>query len=333
MFRYTGSVIFMRKVLTIAGLSLIPLLVPSDTFACSCVYYENADQRHQAYYDNADIIIQGVPISTSSSQDGQTQTAISVEKVWKGQADAYIDVQTADNSAACGVEMKIDQPTVIFATKTDGRYTTGSCSGTAPATESQEVTEWLNRDSSSASSIAQSSSSKEAVFSDVPASHPNAEAIEFVKNAGIVSGYSDGTYKPDQYINRAEFTKIIIGATFGPEYIEGCDLPSLFPDVLSSDWFAPYVCQAKREGVIGGYPDGTFKPASNVNFAEAAKIVVIAFNLNVDKTDALSAWWKPYVYALATIGGLPTSFSDPNQLVTRGEMAEMIMRVRLGIGQ
>ncbi|MBM3231249.1 S-layer homology domain-containing protein [Candidatus Peregrinibacteria bacterium] len=181
------------------------------------------------------------------------------------------------------------------------------------------------------SSSGQQQSSSAGVFSDVPPTHPNASAISFVREEGIVKGYSDGSFKPDARINRAEFTKIIIGATFGPENIEACELTSLFSDVSAGDWFAPFVCLAKKENIIAGYPDGTFKPAQNVNFAEASKIVVNAFSLAIDPKDAEGVWWRPYVYALSRISALPTTFSDPNQFVTRGEMAEIIMRVMLGI--
>ena len=46
-----------------------------------------------------------------------------------------------------------------------------------------------------------------------------------------------------------------------------------FPDV-TDEWFAQYVCAAKRLGWVGGYPDGTFRPAHSVNRAEAIKIII-----------------------------------------------------------
>lgn len=176
-----------------------------------------------------------------------------------------------------------------------------------------------------------SSSSKSPSFTDVDASHANASAIDFVKERKIVSGYPDGSFGPEKPINRAEFTKIVIGAVYGTEPIEGCALDVSFKDVLRTDWFWPFIVAAKCKGVIDGYPDGTFKPAQNVNFAEAAKIVVNTFNIEIREEEALGVWWRPYVYALARIGGLPPTFSDPNQLVTRGEMAEMIYRVIQGL--
>lgn len=103
-------------------------------------------------------------------------------------------------------------------------------------------------------------------FSDVEASHANAEAITYVQGEGIVNGYPDGTFQPFAAINRAEFTKIVMGALFNDMEGGNC-----FPDV-KDQWFAPYVCRAKAEGIIGGYPDGTFGPEKPVSFAEAATI-------------------------------------------------------------
>lgn len=177
-----------------------------------------------------------------------------------------------------------------------------------------------------------SSSSVSAIFMDVDLSHPNAKAIRFVKNAGVVEGYPDGSFKPGNLINRAEFTKIIISATFPKNDIDTCETGSSFSDVHADDWFGHVVCKAQEANVIGGYPDGTFRPGNNVNFAEAAKIVVNAFAVPITSDDQ-TVWWRPFVFSLAHIGGLPASFSDPNQLLTRADMAEIIERVMRGMGK
>lgn len=156
-------------------------------------------------------------------------------------------------------------------------------------------------------------------FSDVEAEHANAEAITYVQGEGIVSGYPDGTFKPFAAINRAEFTKIVIGAIFND--IEG---GNCFPDV-ADQWFAPYVCRAKAEGIIGGYPDGTFGPEKPVSFAEAAKIIAGAMGL--DATGATTVWYEQFVRALAAKNAIPTSIRAFDAQVTRGQMAEMIFRL------
>lgn len=169
-------------------------------------------------------------------------------------------------------------------------------------------------------------------FKDVFSNHANFDAIEYVKSEDIVEGYADGTYKPSQRINRAEFTKIIVGAAFdynSNQDPSGYDIFSLsgltFSDLDSGAWYNPYLRRAVEEGVIGGYPDGTFKPAESINFAEAAKIVVISFDLEYGSD---TIWYKPFTDALTSKGAVPSSIRNPDQKITRGEMAEIIYRLQ-----
>ncbi|MFA7682014.1 MAG: S-layer homology domain-containing protein [Candidatus Peribacteraceae bacterium] len=155
-------------------------------------------------------------------------------------------------------------------------------------------------------------------------------AIQYLLDNNIASGYPDGTFRPENSINRAEFTKIIVGATHEKDQIGECIMLSSvtpFPDVAVEDWFMPYTCTARRFGIMDGYPDGSFKPAQNVNTAEAAKIVVGAFELETEAGN-YENWYTPYVNALHSLDALPASTQDPAHLLTRGEMAEIIYRVR-----
>ncbi|MEI7511354.1 MAG: S-layer homology domain-containing protein [Candidatus Peregrinibacteria bacterium] len=116
-------------------------------------------------------------------------------------------------------------------------------------------------------------------FSDVYAEHRFEEEIKFVQDQNIVKGFADGTFKPEQTITRAEFTKIIIGSLFSATDIATCDLSKYtFYDVYALEWFAPYVCQAKKAGIINGYADGSFKPQGTITLPEAMKIVLIGYN-------------------------------------------------------
>jgi len=173
-----------------------------------------------------------------------------------------------------------------------------------------------------------------AAFSDVPNSYPYQSAVEYIQQQGIVSGYPDGTFKPDNLINRAEFTKIVMGSVATQENIrscmEGIVLTTIgFPDVPSNEWFAPYICIAKEGGIIGGYPDGTFKPQKTINFVEAAKIIASAFSLPV--TNDPTVWYKGFVVALAKRNAIPLSVFSYDHLLTRGEMAEIIWRLKAGV--
>jgi len=164
-------------------------------------------------------------------------------------------------------------------------------------------------------------------FVDVSASHSNSEAITYVKAEGIVEGYPDGTFKPNQTINRAEFTKIVVEAQYEQEEID--DLLSrvrlaAVADIDGDAWYAMYVNFARAKGIVGGYPDGTFKPSATINFVEASKIIVNAYELPTTET---GVWFEGYVRALDELNAIPSSISGFDDQLTRGEMAEIIWRL------
>lgn len=175
-------------------------------------------------------------------------------------------------------------------------------------------------------------------FSDVPTSHENSDAIFYVKSHGLVHGYEDGTYKPDNTINRAEFMKILMSSLDDDGPV--CKIAP-FSDVDQTAWYATFAHKARCRGIVAGYLDGTFKPMNAINLAEAAKIIVNAERVQqlpllaedgsatVPESDP---WYEQYVMALALYNAIPTSITSFDQNITRGEMAEMIYRLRMGSG-
>jgi uncharacterized protein YkwD len=149
-------------------------------------------------------------------------------------------------------------------------------------------------------------------------------AIAYITDAGIVQGYEDGTFRPDNPINRAEFTKILIEAKTGENPTSFAD--ACFNDFDSSRWFASYICYAKSEGIISGYPDGGFGPANNINMAEASKILVNVFEIELVPGPG-STWYSPYIDTLLAEKYIPDTIKYANQEITRAEMAEMIWRI------
>jgi hypothetical protein len=171
-------------------------------------------------------------------------------------------------------------------------------------------------------------------FTDVSKENEYYDALVYLKDKGVISGYPDGTFKPFQTINRAEFTKIVMGVGgYNPaQDPSGFDIYSsgdlAFNDLQDGAWYVPYLRQAKQKDVIGGYPDGTFKPGQEINFVEAAKIIVVA-----DGGDFAGAgyegdqWFRKYVNILETNNAIPTTINIFDQKITRGEMAEIIYRL------
>jgi hypothetical protein len=179
------------------------------------------------------------------------------------------------------------------------------------------------------------------IFSDVDTDSPYYDALSYLKDNGIVSGYPDGSFKPDKTINRAEFVKIVSGSIATPDELSNCAahyanqadyMLTLFTDVTfamvggnAPEWYFDYVCIGKLNGFIGGYPDGSFRPANEINFVEAAKIVVEAAAI---ETAASDPWYARYVNLLADRGAIPTSITAFDQKITRGQMAEIMYRLR-----
>ncbi len=162
-------------------------------------------------------------------------------------------------------------------------------------------------------------------FSDVSSNNIFSDAVNYVKSQGIVNGYEDGTYKPDNQINRAEFVKIIIGAISTEDQISACTPNKTFFDISSSEWFYPYICTASNNGIIDGYSDGSFKPANYINFAEASKIIANAFGY---ETSAKELWYQSFVEKLEELKAIPGTVCSISKNISRGDMAEMVYRLK-----
>lgn len=174
-------------------------------------------------------------------------------------------------------------------------------------------------------------------FTDVPESNVHFEAIDYLRENSVLKGYTDGTFRPEARINRAEFVKLIanpfildterLNECLQQEVREGDDT-IFFPDVRRDSWYAPEVCLAKVKNLISGYPDGTFKPGEYISFVEASKILISTFALQTETDEANEKWYMPYVNKMSELRAIPTSVSRFDETITRGDMAEMLYRLK-----
>ncbi len=150
-------------------------------------------------------------------------------------------------------------------------------------------------------------------------------------SGGYVSGYTDGTFRPDNAITRAEVAAIV-AKTINYEKEKGKSYTNTpFGDVARSEWYADDIGFVASLGVIAGYKDGTFKPNSNITRAEfvtmAMKIdrVVNSGKSFKDMSDA--DWYAEYVKSAAE-KGYATGYLDgtfrPNNPITRAEAVTII---------
>lgn len=162
-------------------------------------------------------------------------------------------------------------------------------------------------------------------FKDIKNYHYE-DSVKFIQEKGIVSGYTDGKFKPEGGLNRAELLKIALLAgkysgdldskTKLEKYAQNC-----FQDVKMEDWFSPFVCFAKEKRIVRGYGDNTFKPDNKITFAETFKILSLAFGEEVNIKNS-GVWYEAYVRQFD--GNIPSEIKSFDQKATRGVVAEII---------
>lgn len=170
-------------------------------------------------------------------------------------------------------------------------------------------------------------------FSDVSRSNPNYTAIIYLSEKKVVGGYSDGTFKPDNSINRAEVLKIILK---GSNIDSNEPYTAAFPDVPQDAWFAPFVMKAKALGFVSGNSvDGTFAPTRQVNLAEFLKMLLTANKISVSGFQGkqlvpnipADAWYANYINYAASLGIISKDAQgnvDASKPLTRGEVCQIM---------
>lgn len=171
-------------------------------------------------------------------------------------------------------------------------------------------------------------------FSDVSSNNEYHEAILFLAEEGIIQGYEDGTFRPDELVNRVEALKFIL------ESIQAELLPvgtAPFNDILHNAWYAKYLYTGYGMGIVDGHPDGSFKPSDPVNKAELLKILFNGMKVDIPphvEHDPYvdvphDAWFAPYVAYAKTIGVLDPMLrrAEPDKSMTRGEVADAMFKL------
>ena len=170
-------------------------------------------------------------------------------------------------------------------------------------------------------------------FSDL-GGHWAAAYIEALAERGLVKGYGNGIYRPDEAINRAQFAALVAASYGTAAPVRG---PLTFVDVPSTHWAARAIDQAQRQGFLGGYPDQTFRPDQGMVRVQAIVAVASGLKLPPAPASGLGVYrdraqipsYAIDALASATQAGLVINHPDPAQLrpqetITRAEVAVLI---------
>jgi hypothetical protein len=122
-------------------------------------------------------------------------------------------------------------------------------------------------------------------FFDVPSTNKFYHEIVTLKALGIINGYSDGSFRPDERVTRGAALKFIVNAARESDSslfptIEFSNIKSTFNDLEPTHTFAEYIARANSvndpslmERIVGGYSDGTFRPDTNMTRGQVAKVL------------------------------------------------------------
>jgi hypothetical protein len=169
-------------------------------------------------------------------------------------------------------------------------------------------------------------------FTDVPQGNDFYAYIRYLACRGVVSGYADGTFRPQNPTTRAQVCKIIVLAEGWQLYTP---LSPSFIDVPASDPFYAYVETAYYNGIVSGYSNGEFRPGNNVTRGQLAKMVVLAEAWSLIRPPLPSFDDVPadhpffaYVetaYNHAIISGYADRTFRPGNNATRGQVSKVVL--------
>lgn len=112
-------------------------------------------------------------------------------------------------------------------------------------------------------------------FTDLPFASDN-HCIASLSVIGLLRGYEDGSFRPDNPISRAECVVLL------SRLIEVPAGSSTFSDVPETHWASSAISAGTSAGWLAGYPDGTFRPDQNITRLEAVKMINTAFHRTCD---------------------------------------------------
>ena len=162
-------------------------------------------------------------------------------------------------------------------------------------------------------------------FSDV-ADNYTATAIETLRLMGVLDGYSDGTFRPNAALTRAQFCKMAVYAMDGSSELGRYSTVTIFPDVKPSFWASSYINMAAKKGIIAGFADGKFKPNQTVTAGQA--VTILMRGLGYKDENMGGVWPQGYMAEAKTCGLLKsTGITSAYSALTRGQAAKLFLNL------
>ncbi|MBE7025373.1 MAG: S-layer homology domain-containing protein [Ruminococcaceae bacterium] len=148
------------------------------------------------------------------------------------------------------------------------------------------------------------------------------DALLLLDSLGIFEGYEDGTYRLENNLTRAEFTKVAVCASENRKAVSGALAVSPYADVPHTLWSAPYIHLAAQKGYVTGYLDSTFRPDDYITYAEATAVFLRL--LGYQNSDFGAAWPRGHMEIAENLGLCDGISLDYNAPITRGDTVTIL---------
>ena len=139
-------------------------------------------------------------------------------------------------------------------------------------------------------------------LSDVTTGDNNSEAITVCNDLGIVEGFPDGSFKPEQNVTRAEFAAMITRALAIPESALAAYSVTKFKDTSGYGWAVPYLAFCESKGIMIGDGYGNVMPGRAINVNEAITMAVRTIGYTENSSMLVGTWPGNYVTLGQTLG-------------------------------
>jgi uncharacterized protein YjdB len=166
--------------------------------------------------------------------------------------------------------------------------------------------------------------------------HWAAASIQKAIEQRIVSGYPDGTFRPDRAVTRAEFVHMLMNTL---QHNSDAIRVTFTDEAAIGSWAKASIAQAVQLGIVNGHEDGSFRPQAQIKRAEMATMIARALKLTSHTGDGnpfadeqdIPVWARQAVSALRDLGivegRIDNSFA-PHAAMTRAEAAVILLRVK-----
>ena len=150
------------------------------------------------------------------------------------------------------------------------------------------------------------------------------EAVSSLTELGIISGFQDGTYKPDNPIKRAEAAKIVIGMIGCGGFAESSKGSTKFKDVAASFWATGFINAAVDISLFKGDAQGNFRPNDNISYSEIITVLIRALGMGPE-VESSGKWPDNYLSKANELGIVNgVRWAKVSDGATRGNVAKLV---------